>query len=145
MMKSTIRSPIMIVGAFGEFYVQMFDSTLADWVGEPPRMCVHCETCGVALALEHAGDVYSCDHFVEPRYPLGNITERLMAELVTSPRQQQFGLNKRVSLPAYCQHCEVRSPATASDRRNALRRRERARLNHLCPTACVFRAAASSH
>jgi len=51
----------------GEVYVQMFDPTLANWVGEQAGMCVHCETCGLALALEQNGDVYSCDHFVEPR------------------------------------------------------------------------------
>ena len=53
----------------------MFDVALANWVGEPPGLCVHTETCGLALALEHTGDLYSCDHFVEPRYKLGNITE----------------------------------------------------------------------
>ena len=65
-------------------YVQMFDTALANWVGEPPGLCVHCETCGLALALEHTGDVYSCDHFVEPRYLLGNITDRHLADLVAS-------------------------------------------------------------
>ena len=59
----------------GEVYVQMFDVSLANWVGEPPGLCVHSETCGLALALEHTGDLYSCDHFVEPAYKLGNITE----------------------------------------------------------------------
>ena len=54
-------------------------------------MCVHCETCGLALALEHTGDVYSCDHFVEPRYLLGNISERHLADLVASEPQQRFG------------------------------------------------------
>ena len=58
----------------GEVYVQMFDVALANWVGEPPSLCIHSETCGLALALEHTGDLYSCDHFVEPRYKLGNIT-----------------------------------------------------------------------
>ena len=57
----------------GEVYVQMFDVALANWVGEPPGLCVHSETCGLALALEHTGDLYSCDHFVEPAYKLGNI------------------------------------------------------------------------
>ena len=59
----------------GTVYVQMFDVALANWVGEPPGLCVHSETCGLALALEHTGDLYSCDHFVEPAYRLGNITE----------------------------------------------------------------------
>jgi len=92
----------------GSVYVQMFDVTLANWVGEPPGLCVHSETCGSALALEHSGDLYSCDHFVEPRHRLGNIKETHMLELVSSPRQQQFGLDKRDSLPRYCRECDVR-------------------------------------
>ncbi len=89
-------------------YVQMFDTALANWVGEPPGLCVHCETCGLALALEHTGDVYSCDHFVEPRYLLGNITDRHLVELVGSEQQRQFGLDKRDTLARYCRECDVR-------------------------------------
>ncbi len=92
----------------GEVYVQMFDVALANWVGEPPSLCVHSETCGLALALEHTGDLYSCDHFVEPRYRLGNIREQHMLELVASPQQRQFGLDKRETLPHYCLECDVR-------------------------------------
>jgi uncharacterized protein len=92
----------------GEVYVQMFDVALANWVGEPPGLCVHAETCGLALALEHTGDLYSCDHFVEPRYRLGNIKEDHMLELVSSQRQRQFGLDKRETLPRYCRECDVR-------------------------------------
>jgi uncharacterized protein len=92
----------------GEVYVQMFDVALANWVGEPPGLCVHSETCGLALALEHTGDLYSCDHFVEPRYLLGNIKERHMLELVSSPQQTRFGLDKRDTLPQYCLECDVR-------------------------------------
>jgi uncharacterized protein len=92
----------------GTVYVQMFDVALANWVGEPPSLCVHSETCGLALALEHTGDLYSCDHFVEPRYLLGNIKEQHMLELVSSEQQQQFGLDKRDTLPQYCLDCDVR-------------------------------------
>ena len=92
----------------GEVYVQMFDVALANWVGEPPGLCVHSETCGLALALEHTGDVYSCDHFVEPRYRLGNIKETHLLELVASQQQRQFGLDKRDTLPQYCLDCDVR-------------------------------------
>jgi uncharacterized protein len=92
----------------GSVYVQMFDVALANWVGEPPGLCVHSETCGLALALEHTGDLYSCDHFVEPRYLLGNIKERHMLELVSSPQQTRFGLDKRDTLPQYCLECDVR-------------------------------------
>jgi uncharacterized protein len=92
----------------GEVYVQMFDVALANWVGEPPGLCVHSETCGVALALEHTGDLYSCDHFVEPRFKLGNIKEHHLLELVNSPRQQQFGRDKLETLPQFCLDCDVR-------------------------------------
>ena len=84
----------------GNVYVQMFDVALANWYGEPPGLCIHCETCGNALALEHNGDLYSCDHFVEPDYLLGNIAEHDMLDLVASPRQRQFGLDKLDTLPA---------------------------------------------
>jgi uncharacterized protein len=92
----------------GEVYVQMFDVALANWVGEPPGLCVHTETCGLALALEHTGDLYCCDHFVEPAYKLGNIKETPMLELVASQRQRQFGLDKRDTLPTFCLECDVR-------------------------------------
>ena len=92
----------------GQVYVQMFDVALANWVGEPPVLCIHSETCGLALALEHTGDLYSCDHFVEPEYRLGNIRETRMLELVTSQQQRQFGLDKRDTLPDYCLECDVR-------------------------------------
>ena len=92
----------------GEVYVQMFDVALANWYGEPPGLCVHSETCGLALALEHTGDLYSCDHFVEPGYRLGNIREKTMIDLIAAPRQIEFGLAKRDALPTFCRECDVR-------------------------------------
>lgn len=92
----------------GEVFVQLFDTTLARYHGEPGGMCVHAETCGSLLAIEHNGDLYSCDHFVEPNYLLGNISDRPMLELVALPRQVEFGLDKRDSLPSYCRECDVR-------------------------------------
>jgi len=92
----------------GEVYVQMFDVALANWYGEPPGLCVHSETCGLALALEHTGDLYSCDHFVEPDYNLGNIGQTPMIELVASQRQQAFGQAKLDTLPQQCLNCDVR-------------------------------------
>ena len=84
---STARSSIGVFEEWvrrdiGEVYVQMFDVALANWHGEPPTLCIHSETCGTALALEHNGDLYSCDHFVEEAYRLGNIAETPMADLV---------------------------------------------------------------
>jgi uncharacterized protein len=92
----------------GTVFVQMFDAALASWVGAPAGMCIFAETCGNAVALEHNGDLYSCDHFVEPRHLLGNIRKVHMLELVDSAQQQAFGATKRDSLPAYCVNCEVR-------------------------------------
>jgi len=92
----------------GSVYVQMFDTALANFHGEPGGMCVHAETCGLQLALEHTGDLYSCDHYVEPGYLLGNISERPLLELIVLPQQQQFGQAKRDTLPRYCLECDVR-------------------------------------
>ncbi len=92
----------------GRVFVQIFDVALAAWAGMPPGLCVFQETCGDALALEHNGDLYACDHFVEPRYRLGNIQEIPLLDLVGSPQQRQFGLDKRDTLPRYCRECEVR-------------------------------------
>ncbi|CUS06130.1 Anaerobic sulfatase-maturating enzyme [Candidatus Promineifilum breve] len=92
----------------GRVYVQMFDVALANWVGAPSGLCVHSRTCGIALAVEHNGDLYSCDHFVEPAYRLGNIREDHLIELVASDKQRQFGQDKYDALPGYCRTCEVR-------------------------------------
>jgi uncharacterized protein len=92
----------------GEVFVQMFDVALANWHGEPPGLCVHTETCGLALAIEHTGDLYSCDHFVEPAFKLGNIKDKHMIELISSPQQKKFGLDKRDTLPRFCRECDVR-------------------------------------
>ena len=92
----------------GRVYVQMFDVALANWVGEPSGLCVHSRTCGAALAMEHNGDVYSCDHFVEPKYLLGNIRQEHLIELVASDQQRRFGQDKFDTLPLYCRQCDVR-------------------------------------
>jgi uncharacterized protein len=91
----------------GKVYVQMFDVALASWLGMH-SLCVFSPTCGHALAIEHNGDLYSCDHFVEPGYLLGNIQEAHMIELVASDQQRKFGEDKQDSLPRYCRDCEVR-------------------------------------
>lgn len=92
----------------GRVYVQLFDIALAAWVGLSPGLCVFEKTCGTALALEHNGDVYSCDHYVEPDYLLGNLLELPLLQMVTSDRQRAFGQAKDTSLPRYCRDCEVR-------------------------------------
>ena len=92
----------------GRVFVQHFDAALAAWSGASPAVCIFSPTCGTALALEHNGDLYSCDHFVEPSYLLGNILDAPLIELVSSDAQRQFGLNKRDALPQYCRECPVR-------------------------------------
>jgi len=92
----------------GKIYVQHFDSALANWVGVSGAVCLFAETCGQALALEHNGDLYSCDHFVEPAYKLGNIRETHLIQLLSSPQQIKFGQDKKDSLPRYCRECQVR-------------------------------------
>ena len=92
----------------GKMYVNIFEAALASWVGAPAAMCIFDETCGKALAMEHNGDVYSCDHFVEPRHFLGNIKSRSLIELVASEKQRKFGNVKRDGLPRYCRECDVR-------------------------------------
>ncbi len=92
----------------GRVFIQMFDVALANWLGAPPGLCVHSPTCGSALALEHNGDLYSCDHFVEPKHLLGNIGERHMLEMVASEQQVRFGRDKLETLPPYCRECDVR-------------------------------------
>lgn len=92
----------------GAVFVQMFDVALASWVGAPHGLCVHSETCGAALALEHNGDLYSCDHFVEPKHLLGNIHRHHMSSLAVSEPQRAFGRAKRDGLPRQCRECDVR-------------------------------------
>ncbi|MBE9171481.1 anaerobic sulfatase maturase [Pleurocapsales cyanobacterium LEGE 06147] len=92
----------------GKIFIQHFDAALANWVGVQPGVCIFSKTCGTALALEHNGDLYSCDHFVEPDYKLGNIQEKHMIELIASKKQRQFGQAKLATLPQYCRNCEVR-------------------------------------
>jgi uncharacterized protein len=77
-------------------------------------LCVHSKTCGLALALEHNGDLYSCDHFVEPAYRLGNILETPMIDLVASPQQQQFGQDKFDTLPRIAGNATCALPVTAA-------------------------------
>ncbi|MFN8187196.1 MAG: anaerobic sulfatase maturase [Gaiellales bacterium] len=124
----------------GTVFVQMFDVALANWVGEPPSLCVHSETCGRALALEHTGDLYSCDHFVEPRHLLGNIGEHRMLDLVESPQQRRFGLDKRDTLPRYCRECDVRFACHGGCPKDRFTRTPDGEpgLNYLCPGLKAF-------
>jgi len=92
----------------GRVFVQIFDTALAAWCGREPALCIFAETCGGALVIEHNGDVYSCDHFVDPQHILGNVNHISLPILVDSPQQLKFGCDKRDALPDYCRECEVR-------------------------------------
>jgi uncharacterized protein len=92
----------------GQVYVQLFDITLEAFFGRH-LLCIHAPTCGYGPALEHNGDLYSCDHFVEPKHLLGNIHKTHMLTMVASPEQRKFGQDKRDTLTRQCQGCKVRN------------------------------------
>ncbi len=92
----------------GKHYVQLFDVSLEMWCGMEASLCVFRPQCGAALAIEHSGDLYSCDHFVYPENRLGNIMETPLAALVDSDQQEKFGEAKETTLPRYCRECDVR-------------------------------------
>ncbi len=92
----------------GRVFLTHFDTALAAWLGMDPPLCIFRRTCGDAVALEHNGDVYSCDHFVEPDHLLGNLMETHLVELMGSDQQRAFGQAKADTLPRYCLDCEVR-------------------------------------
>ncbi len=92
----------------GAVFVQLFDVALGNWMGMGGSLCVFSETCGRALALEHNGDLYSCDHYVYPQYKLGNLMNQSLGDMVDSAQQRKFGQDKKDSLPRYCRECPVR-------------------------------------
>jgi uncharacterized protein len=93
----------------GRVFVQTFEAALHNWMGFPSSgLCVFDATCGQGLALEHTGDLYSCDHFVEPRYHLGNLREIHLRDAAFSEAQHRFGQDKLDGLPRYCRECDVR-------------------------------------
>jgi len=118
----------------GRVFLQMFDSALGSWYVAGASLCIHRETCGDALALEHNGDLYSCDHFVEPKYLLGNIKQEHMLTLVASFQQRKFGQDKRDLLPKYCLECSVRFACNGGCPRNRFIKTPKGQdgLNYLC-------------
>lgn len=92
----------------GRYFVQQFDVALESWLGLEANLCVFRKTCGSALAMEHTGDLYSCDHFVYPENKLGNIMKTDLSEMVSSQQQASFGIDKLNSLPRMCRECDVR-------------------------------------
>ena len=92
----------------GKVYVQLFDVALGKWLGDSGGLCYFSETCGRALAMEHDGDLYTCDHYVYPKYKLGNLMNTSLGELADSTMAKAFGEAKRDRLPKYCRDCSVR-------------------------------------
>lgn len=95
-----------VVNDVGKIFVQLFDLTLASRVGIEPSVCVYRETCGDNIAVEHNGDVYSCDHFVYPEHIVGNLYRDELQDIISSPGQINFGINKRNTLSRECLRCE---------------------------------------
>jgi uncharacterized protein len=89
----------------GQVFVQTFDASLMSWLQGDSSLCIFRRTCGDGVALEHNGDLYSCDHFVEPKYLLGNILTTPLVQLVNSEMQRTFGQDKQTTLPQYCRDC----------------------------------------
>lgn len=123
----------------GQVFVQLFDVTLEAYFGRH-LLCIHAPTCGYGPALEYNGDLYACDHFVEPGYRLGNIHETHMLELVASPEQKTFGQNKRAALTAQCRRCQVKHLCNGGcpKDRFALSADGEAGQNYLCPGLELF-------
>ena len=90
----------------GTYYIQLFDATLANWVGQTPGVCTLSKTCGHAGVMEFNGDVYSCDHFVYPEHCLGNLNAKTMTEMMYSEQQQTFSKMKLQMLPQQCKECD---------------------------------------
>lgn len=118
----------------GRVFVQLFDVSLEMWTGMEASLCVFRRTCGSAMALEHGGDVYSCDHFVYPENRLGNLMESPLAEMARSARQREFGEAKDATLPRCCRECDVRFACNGEcpKHRFATTPDGEAGLNYLC-------------
>lgn len=91
----------------GKMFVEIFDCTLANWMGVLPGICAYSKECGHAGVMEHNGDVYSCDHFVFPEYKLGNIREQSLIDMLYGEKQQVFSRLKHTSLPRQCKECDM--------------------------------------
>jgi uncharacterized protein len=99
---------IWIRSDVGRVYVQLFEVSFAKWIGHPGGLCIFAETCGDAVALEHDGSIYSCDHYVYPDFKLGNVRDTPLSEMLDSDRQRAFGQAKRDNLPQQCVECRYR-------------------------------------
>ena len=118
----------------GKYFIQIFDATLANWMGVQPGICTLASTCGHAGVMEHNGDVYVCDHFVYPEYKLGNIKDKTLIEMMYSPEAIEFGNAKQNSLPRQCRECKYLFACNGECPRNRFITTEDGEpgLNYLC-------------
>ncbi|MBM3138007.1 MAG: anaerobic sulfatase maturase [Chloroflexi bacterium] len=118
----------------GSVFVQLFEACVGVWMGYPASICIFNETCGDCLALEHTGDLYACDHYVQPDALLGNTKTSTVEEMASSNKQKEFGSNKKALLPNQCLRCDVRFMCNGGCPKNRILppKGESLPVNHLC-------------
>jgi len=122
-----------VVNDLGEISIQIFDECISVWAGWGANLCIFASTCGRGMAMEHNGDIYSCDHFVFPPYKLGNIRDQKLIDIVNSEKQVNFGRQKKETLPECCQNCGVRFICNGGCPKNrVLLSVDGQNLNYLC-------------
>lgn len=119
----------------GKIFVEIFDCTLANWMGVSPGICAYSKECGHAGVMEHNGDVYSCDHFVFPEYKLGNIRDHSLIDMLYGEQQQKFSRLKHSSLPRQCKECDMEFACHGECPKNRFMKDKYgdSGLNYLCP------------
>ena len=119
----------------GKIFVEIFDCTLANWMGISPGICAYSKECGHAGVMEHNGDVYSCDHFVFPEYKLGNIRDHSLIDMLYGEQQQEFSRLKHSSLPRQCKECDMEFACHGECPKNRFMKNKYgdSGLNYLCP------------
>ena len=119
----------------GKIFVEIFDCTLANWMGVSPGICAYSKECGHAGVMEHNGDVYSCDHFVFPEYKLGNIRDHSLIDMLYGKQQQEFSRLKHSSLPRQCKECDMEFACHGECPKNRFMKDKYgdSGLNYLCP------------
>lgn len=119
----------------GKIFVEIFDCTLANWMGISPGICAYSKECGHAGVMEHNGDVYSCDHFVFPEYKLGNIRDHSLIDMLYGEQQQKFSRLKHSSLPRQCKECDMEFACHGECPKNRFMKDKYgdSGLNYLCP------------
>ena len=119
----------------GKIFVEIFDCTLANWMGVSPGICAYSKECGHAGVMEHNGDVYSCDHFVFPEYKLGNIRDHSLIDMLYGEQQREFSRLKHSSLPRQCKECDMEFACHGECPKNRFMKDKYgdSGLNYLCP------------